>query len=174
MIISDRRNNQKSFCKQQTVTENETQSKLRRHNYLIKQPDSCCCMILHSKCESAQYAELACHVAAWQRRHLANDNKMSDRADDHVVQRVCHGSSKIGKRKQLRILHQNVARLSLCWNNISRISHVATFVTTSRRIRTLSNFWRNLEQFPHLPEKAERSNESNHGMLKLHHTPNCS
>ena len=74
-------------------------------------------MILHSKCESAQYAELACHVAAWQRRHLANDNKMSDRADDPVVQRVCHGSSKIGKRKQLRILHQNVARLSLFWNN---------------------------------------------------------
>jgi len=51
--------------------------------------------------------------------------------------------------------------------NISRFHMLRRFVTTNRRIRASSDFWRNLAQFPHLPE----GEESNHGIVKLHHTP---
>ena len=57
------------------------------------------------------------------------------------------------------------------------ICHMANpalrLATVRGRMRVSLNCWRNLGQFPHLPEYrgTRRGNESNRGILKLHHTP---
>jgi len=57
------------------------------------------------------------------------------------------------------------------------ICHMANpalrLATVRGRMRVSLNCWRNLGQFPHLPEYrgTRRGDESNHGILKLHHTP---
>jgi len=63
----------------------------------------------------------------------------------------------------LRIFCQHVARLFLFRKSVSLFPMLRCLATTSRQMRALSNsFWRNLGQ---------RGDESNHGILQLHHTP---
>ena len=87
---------------------------------------------LHSNHESAWYTKRVCHVAAWQRRHLANDNKTTDctHTRDPALQRVRHASSKMGKARLVYFSQKYSAIIRLSRVEING-QHVAMINVTS-------------------------------------------
>ena len=56
-------------------------------------------------------------------------------------------------QRDLCIFQQNVGRLSLFRKNIFPFSYIVPFVYDKSANEGTINFWQNLGQFPHLPQK---------------------
>jgi len=85
-----------------------------------------------------------------------------------LVQQVCHASSEMGKRN-LCSFHQNVGQLSL----FSK-AYFSAFKCCAVWLRHHQIFAKICGNFPISPKIGGAGKESNHGILKLHHTLNCS
>jgi len=72
----------------------------------------------------------------------------------------------------LRIFHLNVARLSLFRKTISRFSYVAPFGYNNAANKGTVNFFGEIwGNFPISPKTGGRGDDTNHRILKPHHTP---